>query len=157
MADLSAVVVLGSGRIGLMVGVPTLATNRSEFLTLVETLLVSRGLGVGLTEAISLVANTITQTWNNTGDVAFVASPDHNTGATVTSYDARVRASGNSTVVATQALGKPTPDGNGVIVVSLTATYAGLPAGAYTVSIATIGPGGTVDSVESNAFTLPIA
>jgi hypothetical protein len=99
-------------------------------------------------------ANTITRTWNNSGDVAFVASPDH---AVVTNYTARLRVSGNPTVIDTLSLGVPTPDGNNVIVASLTTLFAGHAAGSYTVSILTTSPGGSTDSTESNAFTLPLA
>jgi hypothetical protein len=99
-------------------------------------------------------ANTVTRTWNNSGDVAFVASPDH---AVVTNYTARLRVFGNSTVIDTLSLGVPTPDGNNVIVASLTSLFAGHPAGTYTVSILTTSPGGSTDSTESNAFTLPLA
>jgi hypothetical protein len=96
----------------------------------------------------------VTRTWNHTGDVAFVASPDH---AVVTNYTARLRVFGNSTVIDTLSLGVPTPDGNNVIVASLTSLFAGEAAGTYTVSILTTSAGGSTDSVESNAFVLPIA
>jgi hypothetical protein len=99
-------------------------------------------------------ANTVTRTWNNSGDVAFVASPDH---AIVTNYTARLRVFGNSTVIDTLTLGVPTPDGNNVIVAGLTSLFAGQAAGTYTVSILATSPGGSTDSVESNAFVLPIA
>lgn len=87
------------------------------------------------------------------GEVSFTISQQH---AEVTNYAARLRVSGNSTVVATQNLGVPTPDSYGVIVANLQATYNQLSAGDYTVSIATTTPLGTTDSAESNAFTLPL-
>jgi hypothetical protein len=88
------------------------------------------------------------------GRVVFVQSPSH---ATVTSYEARLRVEGTGTLVATTNLGKPEPYGNGEIWVSLRAWLSTHPAGNYTVSVAAIAPAGTVDSVESNAFTLPLS
>lgn len=156
MADLDITVARFYGRSALMAQpVSLVVVIDQEILRIPDTLTRSITLLVTVpAESIRAVANTITRSWNNTGEVAFVASPDH---ATLTGYTARVRVYGSATIVATQALGVPTPDGNGVIVVSLTATYAGLSAGTYTVSIAATDSGGTTDSTESNAFTLPIA
>jgi len=111
-------------------------------------------LTVTATESLKVVANTITKTWDGSGDVAFVVSPDHFT--TVTSYSARLRVYGNSTVVATEFLGKPAPDGNGVIVVQLEGFFAGRTPGDYTVSILSTSAGGSTDSAESNPFTIPL-
>ena len=88
------------------------------------------------------------------GDVTFQISPDHFT--TVTSYEARIRAEGSSTVIATQNLGKPTPSG-GSITVNLATILNAQAAGNYTVSIATTNASGTTDSAISNAFTVPLA
>jgi hypothetical protein len=120
----------------------------AETLARAMTLLVAVG-----DEALRVVANTVSRILGDTGQVAFVAQADH---ATVTSYTARVRVLGNSTVVATQALGTPTPDANSVIIVNIAATFAGLAAGSYTVSILATSPGGSTDSAESSAFTLPL-
>ena len=104
-------------------------------------------------ERIKLYADTVTRTWNDTGDTAFNASPDH---ATVTSYTARLRVYGDSTVIASEPLGKPTPDGNGVIVVPLAGFLAYRAAGSYTISILATDAGGSADSGESPPFTLPL-
>jgi hypothetical protein len=111
-------------------------------------------LTVSTQESLKVVGNTITRTWDGSGDVAFVISPDHFT--TVTSYSARLRVWGNATVIATELLGKPTPDGNGVIVVQLEGFFAGRSPGDYTVSILATSAGGSTDSVESNPFTIPL-
>lgn len=96
--------------------------------------------------------------WLGTGvpanRISFTASLDH---ASVTNYQARLRAVGSSTVVATQNLGVPTPDVYGVIVVDLTTLFSGVSAGNYTVSIATTTAAGTTDSGVSNAFALPLS
>jgi len=106
-------------------------------------------------------ADTVTIIVGNTGQVAFYASPDHFNGSVVTGYYARIRVYGSSTVVVSGpdgvSLGKPTPDGNGVIVVDLSSSFAGLAAGNYTVSIMTRGPGGDADSAESAPFSLPLS
>jgi hypothetical protein len=58
--------------------------------------------------------------------------------------------------VDTSALGKPTPDGNNVIVVALAAFFVGKAAGDYTISILATDAGGSTDSAESPPFTLPL-
>lgn len=110
-------------------------------------------LAIAVGENLKLYANTVTRTWNDTGDLAFNASPDH---ATVTSYTARLRVYGNATVVASELLGKPTPDGNNVIVVPLAGFLANRAAGTYTISILATDAGGSTDSEEGNPFTLPL-
>lgn len=110
-------------------------------------------LSVNASESLHVVADTVTKTWDGSGDTAFEASPDH---AIVTGYAARLRVYGNSTVVATEQLGKPTPDGNNVIVVPLEGFFAGRAAGDYTVSILTTSAGGSTDSAESSPFTIPL-
>jgi hypothetical protein len=110
-------------------------------------------LTVNASEGLRIVANSVTRTWDGSGDVAFVASPDH---AIVTGYAARLRVYGNSTVIATQQLGTPTPDANGVIVVPLEGFFAGRTPGNYTVSILTTSAGGSTDSAASNPFTIPL-
>lgn len=86
------------------------------------------------------------------GDVRFTVSPQH---ATVTRYEARVRAFGSDTIVARRDLGKPTPT-NGVAVVNLAALLGNLPTGTYTVSIAATDAGGTTDSTPSSAIGVPL-
>ena len=88
------------------------------------------------------------------GLLSFTASLDH---ATVTSYEARVRAQGSATVVATQALGKPTPDLDNRIHVNIAATLNALAAGNYTVAVAATSPGGTAESTETSEFSVPLA
>lgn len=122
--------------------------GRSKIMTGTPLLLI-----VAISEGLKLYADTISRTWNDTGDVAFNASPDH---ATVTSYTARLRVSGNSTVVASTSLGKPTPDGNNVIIVPLAGFLAYRAAGDYTISILATDAGGSADSAESPPFTLPL-
>ncbi len=157
MADLSANIVQGFGRHVIMPATPFLfpaAGILTETVRIPETLARAITLLVLVTaEELRGTANTVTGIRGNTGQVAFNASPDHNA---VTSYTARVRVSGNSTVVATQALGKPTPDGNNVIVVDMSSTFSGLSAGNYTVSILATSAGGSTDSTESAAFALPL-
>ena len=88
------------------------------------------------------------------GDLAFTASLDH---ATVTSYEARVRPEGSATIVATRNLGKPAPDVDNRIIVNIASTLTPLASGNYTVSVAAISPGGTTDSTETSAYSLPLA
>ncbi len=157
MADLNANIVLGYGRTAIMPSIPVLFPA-SGILT--ESARITTSVARAITLLVMVTAeelrgraNTVTGIRGNTGQVAFNASPDH---AAVTSYTARVRVSGNSTVVATQGLGKPTPDGNNVIVVDLSSTFSGLSAGNYTVSILSTSAGGSTDSTESAAFALPL-
>jgi hypothetical protein len=155
MADLSAHVVLGYGRTIIMPPNPALIVNLpGEIARLGYAVTRAMTLQATPTEALRVIANTVTAL-RNAGFVAFVASPDHNT--TVTSYTARSRVSGSGTITTTQALGKPTPDGNGVIVADLVTTLSALAAGDYTVSILTTSAGGSTDSAESNAITVPLA
>lgn len=90
----------------------------------------------------------------DSGEVSFTKSSDH---YYAMKYEARIRVSGSSTISATVNLGVPTPDAYGTCVVNLQSTYDTLAAGDYTVSILVTTPGGSTDSSESNAFTLPIA
>lgn len=160
MADLSVAVVQGFGRRPIMPVASDLYPNPQGVLTntlrVLDAVTVARTLSALATEALALRANTVSVIDDNPalGEVAFNASPDQ---ASVTTYTARVRVSGNATVVATQSLGVPTPDGNNVIIVDLTATFAGLAAGNYTVSILTTSAGGSTDSAESAPFALPLA
>lgn len=86
------------------------------------------------------------------GDVRFTVSPDH---ASVIRYEARVRAQGSSTVVATRDIGKP-PAYGGVAVINLAALLNSLADGSYTVSIAATSAGGTTDSTPSAAILVPL-
>lgn len=88
------------------------------------------------------------------GNLTFTASPDH---ATVTSYEVRVRAEGSVTIVATRNLGKPTPNVDNQIVVNIASTLTPLASGNYTVAVAAISPGGTTESSETSAYSLPLA
>src|SRR5689334_14037932 len=159
MADISAYVALSlSGRLPIMPPTPALIVNLDvgERYRIAEALSRAITLLVGVSdEVLRASANTVSRILDQAGvgEVAFVASPDH---ATVTNYTARLRVSGNSTIVATQSLGVPTPDGNGVIIVDLTSLFSGQAAGAYTVSILTTSSGGSVDSTESSPFAIPV-
>jgi len=98
---------------------------------------------------------TITPLLLPLGWVSWTPSPDH---ATVTSYEARVRAEGSGTVLASLNLGKPTPHPTtGQCYGDLTSILTPLAAGNYTTSIAAIAPGGTTDSAVSSAFSLPLS
>lgn len=158
MTDLAAVIVQGTGRTPIMPPNPSLLVNLAigERFRLAEALTRAITLLVGVAdEVLHASANTVSRILDaaSVGETAFNASPDH---ASVTNYTARLRVSGNSTVVATQSLGVPTPDGNGVIIVDLTTLFAGRTAGNYTVSILTTTSGGSTDSAESTAFALPL-
>lgn len=156
MTDLSVEVVQRFGLLPIMPPNPTLLVNldQGELIRMAETVSRSITLQASVSELIRIYADYVTGIRGNTGQVAFNASPDH---SSVTSYTARVRVSGSATSSATQALGKPTPDGNNVIVVDLSATFAGLAAGNYTVSILTTSAGGSTDSTESTPFALPLS
>ena len=107
-----------------------------------------------LLETLACSANTVSKILGNTGEVAFTASPDQ---AVITDYTARLRVWGNATVIDTLSLGVPTPDGNGIIIADLTSLFAGKAAGNYTISILATSEGGSTDSAESPAFSLPLA
>lgn len=83
-------------------------------------------------------------------EIEFTASADH---ASITSYELRVySAVPGGAPVATQDLGKPTPDGDNKIVVDIGATLAALAVGDYVLVVAAIGDSGTAESVEA-AYT----
>jgi hypothetical protein len=136
VADLSVLVQRVAGRSAIM---PMTTQNLSRAVD---------------SENVEVYANFITIIRGNTGQVAFNANPVH---AVVTNYTLRVRVYGNSTVIDTQDLGVPTPDGNNVIVVDASATFAEQSAGNYTVSILTTTAGGSTDSSESAPFALPLS
>jgi hypothetical protein len=160
MADLSAVVTaIRYGRSPLGVPVEVLVTSIvSERPKLSES---AQGLVyefATLTASLSetglhLYADTVSRIWNESGDIAFVASPDH---ALVLWYEAHLRVSGNSTIVATAYLGKQTPDGNNVIIHALRPWFEGRTPGTYTVSVAACDADEVADSAESNPFTIPL-
>lgn len=83
--------------------------------------------------------------------LTFQASADH---GSVSSYTARIRAFGGATVLATQALGKPTPDGGNMITVDLSSAMNGLGAGRYTVSILTTSGAVSTDSGVSGVVVV---
>ena len=88
------------------------------------------------------------------GDVSFTPSSDHATN--VLSYEARVRAEGSSTILATKALGKPSITSSGKIFVNMRAILSAQAPGNYTVSVAATNNDGTTDSGISNLFTVPL-
>lgn len=157
MADLSVGVVQRFGRSPIMPAVTLLLINHGgETLHVTESL--SRALtpllALGTSEALGLYANTASVIKGNTGQIAFQAPPDH---YSVIGYTARVRVYGSSTVTATQSLGKPTPDGNGVIISDLSVLFSTLSAGSYTVSLLSTSIAGSTDSSESSPFALPLS
>jgi hypothetical protein len=87
------------------------------------------------------------------GDVTFAASDDHET---VTSYEMRVRVSGESEIIATENIGKPPEGTDGNITVNMTTLFGTLSPGNYTIAAAAISPGGTTEGAESAAFSLPL-
>lgn len=158
MADLSAVVGHSRGRSRIMAPQVALIVNFDPEVVRIAPAAPLRQFTplrpATMTETVRASANYATVIRGNTGQVAFVAQSDH---ATITGYTARIRQSGSSTVVATQSLGTPTPDPNNVIVSDLTGTFSGLAAGNYTVSILATSAGGSTDSAESSAFSLPLS
>jgi hypothetical protein len=95
------------------------------------------------------VADLFTRAGSYTEGLWFFAPSDH---AAILNYAARVRLSGNSAIVATQQLGKPTPDANGMIVADLGNTLAQLSPGLYTVSVVITRANGNADSAPSSPF-----
>ena len=96
--------------------------------------------------------------------VEFNASPDHSTtgpaGPIVTRYDLEFYNIGAASPFQTNPLGKPTPNGSGVIRVDLSTIFGGLAIGVtYEARVAAVGPSGTARSTPSNqfAFTNPCA
>jgi hypothetical protein len=95
----------------------------------------------------------------------FNASTDHSAtlptgGAAVTRYDLEFYNIGAASPFQTNSLGKPTPNGSGVIRIDLSATFGALPTGVtYEARVTAIGPGGAGRSGLSNqfAFTNPCA
>jgi hypothetical protein len=77
--------------------------------------------------------------------VTFTASPDHDATDPITgdpvveSYEIRVYDSDDE-LVGTENIGKPTPDGSDQITVTDSALLAGLSPGAYTLTVAALGP-----------------
>jgi hypothetical protein len=77
---------------------------------------------------------------------------------TVTSYEARVRAEGSGTVLASMSVGKPIPHSTtGLCYADISSILSGLTAGNYTTSIAATNAFGTTDSGVSDAFSLPLS
>ena len=90
------------------------------------------------------------------GWVSWTPPDDHTTN--VTSYEARVRAEGSSTVLDSVNLGKPIPHSTtGLCYANITGMLNGLAAGNYTTSIAAINSSGTTDSDVSDVFSLPLS
>lgn len=85
----------------------------------------------------------------NPTQVQFQASPDHNSVA-VTSYSLQIIVGNEGgAVFFTQGLGKPTPDGAGVITVPLPSIAQ---TGTYVVTVTATGPGGSATSPASDPF-----
>jgi hypothetical protein len=89
------------------------------------------------------------------GNVHFDVSTDHNTA--VVSYEARLYAQGGTTQVDSYNIGKPTPSSSSAATVNLYTWLQSHTAGNYVVRIAAVGStGGTAESTNSNAFTIPL-
>ena len=102
----------------------------------------------------------------NPTQVVFTASADHNTvdlngAALVAGYtlNAYLASAPTGAIVATQALGKPTPDASSNITVALSSAFlAGLTAETkYVAMVAATGPDGSGVSAASNPFGLVVA
>lgn len=100
----------------------------------------------------------------NPSFLEFNASADHSAtgpaGPAVTRYDLEFYNIGAASPFQTNPLGKPTPNGSGVIRVDLSTIFGALPTGVtYEARVAAVGPGGTGRSTLSNqfAFTNPCA
>jgi len=155
MADLSAVataVLYGRSPLGAVTDV-LVRNMTAERPKLTDTVQAAMTLLAAVSETLHLYADTVSHIWNESGDIAFVASPDH---ALVLWYQAHLRVSGNSTIVATAYLGKGTPDGNNVIIHPLRPWFEGRTPGTYTVSVAACDEDEVADSEESNPFTIPL-
>jgi hypothetical protein len=75
----------------------------------------------------------------------------------LTNYEVRIRVSGSSTISLTINVGVPPIwAGTGKCYKNVSGSLASLSAGNYTASVAATSAGGTTDSVESNAFALPL-
>ncbi len=91
----------------------------------------------------------------HSGDILWVPSSDH---YTLTNYEVRIRVSGSSTISATVNVGLPPIwAGTGKCYANISGTCSTLSAGNYTASVAAVAAGGTTDSAESDAFSLPLA
>lgn len=72
-------------------------------------------------------------------------------------YEARLRAQGSSTVLATLNIGKPDYNASRIAYYNLASWLNSQAAGNYSVSIAAVNTDGTTDSLVSNDFTVPLA
>jgi len=113
--------------------------------------------------SVAIVGTTggvLAQTVTDPTTVEFDPSPDHwsvdsNGQPTVDHYALTIFAAGSTTPYEVAGLGKPTPDADGKIRVSLSSVLSTwpLPLLIYTAQVAAIGPDGTAVSSVSNAFT----
>jgi hypothetical protein len=86
------------------------------------------------------------------GDVSFTPSP-----GSPLYYEARAYAEGTTTpVLATKYLGLSAPYADGKIRVNLRTMLNALPPGNYDLIIATVGAGGTDESVHASAVVVPL-
>lgn len=89
--------------------------------------------------------------------VDFAPSPDHsatqNGAAVLTRYDLEIYTpTGSMPVQAATSLGKPTPVGGLITYSQLATVLATVAPGTYVAKIASVGPGGTSRSANSNPF-----
>lgn len=116
-------------------------------------------LAVSLLAAVPAQAQTTcTLPCTNPTVVEFDASVDHSAvdmgQNKVTGYVAKFFLNGATTPVQSPSLGKPTPVAGKITFSLVTVARPILLAGTYTVKVATVGPGGTTDSVDTDPFDL---
>lgn len=106
---------------------------------------------------VLLAGPAAAQTVTNPSAVDFTASADHSRvltdgTAVLTGYQLDVMiASPTGAVAFTKGIGKPTPDGNGLISVPVP-EFIKLSNGSYTATVSAVGPGGSSPSPASAPF-----
>lgn len=109
--------------------------------------------------AIGLPARAAAQALADPAWAEFTPSPDHNASTgdgtpIVTNYELDFYMIGAASPFTSRNLEKPSPAGDGLIHVSLTSLFGGLPAGViYEARVKAVGPGGATASTPSNQFT----
>jgi hypothetical protein len=104
----------------------------------------------GASRTSAAVSITVTASGSLVRQLIFTASSNHST--SVTSYRMDFFATGATSPVRSQDLGKPTPV-NGDITVDIATLVQGLPAGTYYITVTAIGAGGTAQSSPSPTFS----
>lgn len=88
------------------------------------------------------------------GELSFQAAQEH---TTLDRYDAKLYARATTVpVLATLSLGLPTPDAGGTIRVKITDWLSAQPPGDYDVTVTSVRGASSVESADSNPFTVPL-